>query len=494
MNPLDLAIMDVDQHISENNIMEVSSAFIKEPSTGNFDLNGLFSEQIFGELASPDRVYRKGYVDLHTKIIHPKLYGTLLSLNSLYLKIINGAEYAVFNKTTKDFELTDEDNENADTGITFFLNNAMNIVPKESGAIRRDTKVKIFLQNKDKLFIDKILVIPAGLRDYSDKNGRGEYDDINKLYMTVINISKALMDKMDDSKLFDPVIKTIQKKTLEIYEYIWNILDGKKGYIQSKYGARGVALGTRNVIGSTNMSAKSADDPSLLHSDEVLIPLYQAINMVKPILIHKLKLIFFNQVFNADTVQASLIDKDKYILSYHSVPLSEKQKFLASEKIEDMITAFKDDVVKHMPVTIKADDKKEYYLGLTYTYKDMVYYFRSKADLEKYLIDNNVVKSLAESNIKPLTYFEMFYIAIQTALPFYTLTTRFPVTGTGSIYPAKIQVATTTEFDSYKLTMVADMFTGEGQQVDLPRYPRQDVTPIAGMVVHPMSLKALGGD
>lgn len=495
MNPLNIAIMDVDKHVADNNLMEVTSAFIKEPSTGNFNLNGLFSEQIFGEIASPERIYRKAYIDLHTNIIHPKLYGTLLSLNSLYLKIINSVEFAVFNKSTNDFELSAEDVSGADTGITFFLNHVKNIVPKESGAIRRDTKVKIILQNKNKMFITKVPVLPAGLRDYKDTDGRGEYSDINKLYMTLINTSRVLIDKTEDSKLFDPVIRALQKKVLEIYEYIWNIADGKKGFIQRKYGARGVALGTRNVIGAAPMSASGTNDPALLHSDEVLIPLYQAINMVKPLVIHHLKSIFFNNVFNNDTVQASLIDKETKTLAYHSVALDEKQKFSSSDKIADMITAFRDDVVKHMPVVVEADDNKEYYIGLVYRKDDTVLYFRSKSDLEAQLSTDGNDVVIDDNYITPLTYFEMFYIAAQTAMPFYTLTTRFPVVGTGSIYPAKVQIATTTKFISARLRTATDIATGgNGRSLPLPRFPITDSPSINAMVPHPLSLAPLGGD
>ena len=65
--PFNFWIMDVNNYIFLNGLKEVKTQLIYEPSTSNFHPEGLYSEEIFGQIGSPQRVATLGYIDLHTK-------------------------------------------------------------------------------------------------------------------------------------------------------------------------------------------------------------------------------------------------------------------------------------------------------------------------------------------------------------------------------------------------------------------------------------------
>jgi hypothetical protein len=489
MDPLKISIMDVDDFVKRNNIQEVTSSFIKDPSTGNFDDKGLFSESIFGELASKDRLVQRGYIALNTKILHPRLYHVLIKIKSLYKDIINGLEYAIFDNELKDFVVTDTDDERAETGITFFLEHVEKLEPALTGAIRKDTSIKLFLQNKKNMFVDKLIVIPAGIRDFKNISGRDKYDDINKLYMTVINLSRTLKIKHTNSKMFDPVITALQSKINEVFSYILNIMDGKSGFIQEKYGSRGIALGTRNVISAANTAATSATSDAMLKSNEVMVPLYQFIHMYRPIIVYNLKNIFFNTIFNKDTLQASLIDKNNYKLNYYTIPLEEKNKFTASDKIIDAMHSFQDNIIKHEFVSCVTEDGELKYLYLTYKDKNNVYVVRSINELNS-LVENNTIKNLDKDKIRPLTYFEMYYLAACHTGDKYSTITRFPVAGPDSIFPAKVHIATTSRYEEINLIFLSNPSLFKTYY----RYPIYQSESIGSVSLHPCQLKPLTAD
>ncbi len=61
--------MDIPRFIEQRKILQVKSARI-EGRGGKLDSEGLFSEEIFGRVGSPNRKTTFGYIDLNVKIIH----------------------------------------------------------------------------------------------------------------------------------------------------------------------------------------------------------------------------------------------------------------------------------------------------------------------------------------------------------------------------------------------------------------------------------------
>src|SRR5574343_1376865 len=93
-NPFNVWILEADEYIRKNNIKEVTSPYIYQPSSTLLHPEGLFSEEIFGQIASVERYFRPGYIALNTKVFHPKLYLELIGLKKFYEDILTGTAYA----------------------------------------------------------------------------------------------------------------------------------------------------------------------------------------------------------------------------------------------------------------------------------------------------------------------------------------------------------------------------------------------------------------
>lgn len=83
-DPFNITILDPEEFIERKGCLPVTVHSMYEPSTSRFHPDGLFSEVIFGQVGTPERLTKRGYIDLHTTIITPHLYKQLLTLKGYY--------------------------------------------------------------------------------------------------------------------------------------------------------------------------------------------------------------------------------------------------------------------------------------------------------------------------------------------------------------------------------------------------------------------------
>ena len=84
--PLNIHLLDVDKFIREHGCKEVTSTFVHAPSSNQFHEAGLFSEQIFGNIADQKRLITFGYINLNCKIFAPHVFQIIQSLKMKRLK------------------------------------------------------------------------------------------------------------------------------------------------------------------------------------------------------------------------------------------------------------------------------------------------------------------------------------------------------------------------------------------------------------------------
>lgn len=492
MKPISIDIMDIDQFIVDRNLHEVTSTFLKETTTGNFDQEGLFSETIFGEIGSPHRITTHGFIELNTVVLHPMIFEIVKDMKSYYVDIMRGTQYAKWDTSISDLVKTDADDPKADTGYAFFMKYIDRIQWSESDSEIRKTRIKILKKNKKRWKVHRCIVIPAGLRDYREKNGRGEYDEINLSYRRILEMAATLKGSDTDSPIFDTVRWTVQRSVNEVFAYIWEMMSADNGFIQKKYGARSVARATRNVLVATEVTSTEDNPEARLKPDEVLLPLYQAIGAFMPLFKYYLTNIFFKPIFSPDSDQAGLIDPQTLGLKYVELTIEERQKFVASDKIESAIGAFRDEALRHLPAIAYGADKKQYYLYLVYRKDNNVYIGRNFKDMQALLKERGINDNLTPSDVRPMTWFEMYYHAGYVATQGKHVTvSRYPVTHHWSIFPAKVHLATTV---GYSKVGVSVLSSETGATVYFPRWPDLDSSSIDGLSVHPSQLKILGGD
>lgn len=490
-DPVNVAILDVPNFIRERRALPVTSTLTLEPSTNLFHAEGLYSETIFGPVGSPDRELLFGYIDLNTHIFNPKIFKLIIQLGGLYKDIMSGQAYAVFDPITKNFERVVGDPmevEGADTGYSFFCRhfNELSFATTESS--KRDERIEVIEQYRDRALFSQYLVEPAGLRDIAnDSSGRLVQDDVNGLYKSLILYARSI-PKGSQSTLYDPVRWQIQSKAQEIYEYIENFLDGKRGFIQGSFARRKVAMGTRNVITAATFFASSPEDPQLLKADDVQVGVYQTIKGLQPFTKYTYKALFGDAIFKRDAVsQVALSDIKTGKLIYTSISPTVRDMWTSSEGIEKMINSFRNTDLRKKPVLIRDTEGKQYALLLVYDEGDSIVLCRSIDDLEA-----KWPRKVDRTKLRPITYIEMFYLIAETiSMGRHAIVTRYPVIEQGSSYVAKIHVVSTTPSRSVEMV---DLLSPDQSSITLRQYPVLGTAYMDAMMVHPSKLAALGGD
>lgn len=489
LDPLNIWLMDVNAFIRENKCMPVTSVFIRETTTNEFKHDGLFSEDIFGQINTPDRLVRFGYIDLRTQVLHPLIYINIVKLKALYGEIMARKTYAVFNPETKEFERASEDTEDANTGYQFFMSHLYDLKFEKNQSLRHNEMVDVIERHQKLLTLFQCLVMPAGLRDLREDEGKPAADSINKLYSSLINYTLALPTTRTTSDIYDNVRFSIQKKLAEIYDYIFNMIEGKFGFFQRKYGSRNLALGTRNVVSTASMAALSPDDPQYLKMDEIKIPLFQACKMYTPLIIYNIRMLFLNEVFNITSDQVALIDPETNNLVYQPIDEDEKSRFLSSEGIEKMIDLFRDPEFRFTPVVVYNEEGKGYYLYMVYDDNEVVYLTRSVSEVINKI--NQEIGVYDPQKLRPLTYAEMFYIAaLRATSDKNSLITRYPAIEIGSEVPNRVHLISTNPARKVNLFSTMD----DEFWIMMPEYPIINNTFVDSLIPHPQILAGLGMD
>lgn len=381
--PVNVRIMDVDKFIKDSYCLPVSSHQVYEASSTRLHPEGLYSEEIFGEIGTPIRLTRFGYIDLRTTVFHPTIFTTLVELRSLYGEIMSGKTYAKMDESIDDFVVCTKDDPEAGTGYQFFMENFKRIKFKPTNSEKRNIKIRILQRYENLLTITKCLVLPAGIRDIEESDdGRVTSEEVNGVYQSVLSLSMAIPKELPTHPIFDSIRYKLQLKIVEVIDYLSSFFNGKRGFGQGKYMARKIAYGTRNVFTSAILEGSSPDDPRYLKHDETYVPLFQALKMFQPIIQYYLRVLFFNPIFAGNNTQVPVIDKTTGNLVYIEVSDIERNKYMTDDGLESYINQFINKDTRFNPVTIKDVHNNSYYIAMVYDDNNDIYLYRDKRDLE----------------------------------------------------------------------------------------------------------------
>lgn len=488
-DPLNIALFDIDKCIKDENLLEVTSEFIRESSTNKYHPDGLFSERIFGDVATTRRLTQGGYIKLNCKVFHPIIYQNLHALKRFYTEIMSGVSYAVWDGDLGDFVRADEMEEGADTGFTFFLKHFDHINFRKNTSIKRGDRVDVIEKFKKLRLIDKMYVAPAGLRDIKEEGSRVEKDSVNALYASLLRNARSMTKGADTNPLFDSVHYTIQKRVNEIYDQISNLVRGKGGFFEGKYSHRAVARGTRNVITATSMEAESPDSPQYHKVTETKVPLFQASKAAADHLVYWFKTLFYDQVINTTSENIAVINPDDYKLEYVTLDVKTKDMLTTTEGIEKTIDRFRDPFNRFKPVQIIID-KKPYYLFLCYDRVDKINIFRNLNEFKAELDSANI--PFEESKLRPLKMAELLYITAYSAYRgMHATTTRYPVTDEQSIFVSSAHLMTTAPARIVRLLQGP---VEDPTDLILPEFPIEGAKFVDALMLHPTRLKSLCAD
>jgi hypothetical protein len=411
----------------------VTSLDYYENTNGQLHEDGLFSVSIFGRVGDELRDERFSYIDLGASIFHPAIYKTLVQLKGLYQGILLGTTYARWDEAQKDFVAADE--LHGKTGYGFFMEHWRDIEFHRTRSPLRDIRLKLIDKYQDRAMLDKILVLPAGLRDIEvGDDGRPVVGEVNTFYRKLLAVSRTVADShaSHDSPSLNLPRQVMQQAFNDTYEFFTRMLEGKKGFVQNRWGGRRIASGTRNVISAMNGSTALLGGPRAPKYNDTIVGLYQAAIALLPISIFHLRTHYLDDIFALGDGKARLVDPKTLKGVITSVSSLAFDKWTTNEGLEKVISNYGELTTRKKAVMV--DD---YYMALIYRGPDGT--FRVFSDIDE------LPKHLSRKDVHPINYTELLYLSgYQVWNTYYGFVTRYPITGTGSTYPTSIYLKTTT--------------------------------------------------
>lgn len=469
-------------------IPQIKTLEIFSNKTNNFHPEGLFSVEYFGPVGSELRNRRLARIHLKDNYIHPILYHLIIKTSPWYEGIIKGTTYALWNDKEKIFEKSSI--EEGQTGFSFFMKHISQHRWVYTNSIKREFNIHLIekmIQDKTHLITD-LIVLPAGLRDYTiDKYGKPSEDEINGLYRKVLGYTIALGDNVSDVEVpyFDRIKASIQTGIYDVFLYIKSLLEGKSKFIQGKWLSRKTFNSTRNVASSYIEKAEHADDPKRLKFNEAAVGLYQFSKVLMPKTAYNMKAFLTRLGVFVENTNTAYLPNAKTLL-LEEINLEDMTKdydmFMSIDGVDKLIYNFSNSNIRHLPVEL---NKEKHYLLLIYDDGKYFKYIRSIDELPD---------GFDKKYVRPVTLTDLLYGVLKDEdSRYHGFITRYPITGYGSIYPAKIKLYTTTEMTTR--TELTDEWN-----VDSPdnrtyyNYPIKDLNFHETVNVHPTHNARLGLD
>lgn len=457
---------------------------IRQVNSSSFHESGLFSTATFGRVGSKERDQTFSYINLNTTIFHPLYYRELCKLKSLYEGILTSNKYAIFDEKEKDFILSDPIE--GRTGYLFFMKHFDQLEFKRNESKKRDGRIDFLEKYRDTCTYDRVMVLPAGLRDITENSmGRETEGEINPYYRRIIGASNSLVTNRTDTSLTDTSRAGIQTGFNNVFNHLASVLkgnSGKGGFIGGKWGKRGIATGTRSVITSVSTATKELGSDTSFGFNNSAVGILQAAKAQSPLVQHSV-LKITSTIFEG--TRATLIDKNTLESEQAQVSSDDVDIWTTPTGIEKIINAFKTPSFRTQPCVVGSD----YYLALVWlgVVDGKPAYRIVKGGDE---IPEEFKKA---GTLRPITYVELIYLSRLNEWKndvYYV--SRYPITGDDSIYPSYCFIRTTVDSETrYTLSDNWDIIEDSkaGAYPILENASFQD-----SLSVHPARLPGLGGD
>lgn len=429
--PFNVEILQLDKNKLAH-LKPVTSLDYYETAGGDLHEDGLFSVSIFGRVGEEIRDKRFSYIDIKTQIFHPVIYNALCKLKGLYRGILAGTDYAVWDPIEKNFKAADE--LSGQTGYHFFMSHWKELeFPGNKSGIR-DSRIQLVEKYRDRAVVDKILVMPAGLRDIEvGDDGRTVVGDINTYYRKIIAISRTIAstDHVNETRSLNLPRHLLQQTFNDVYSTIEQMLTGKKGFLQSKWGSRRVFNGTRNVITAMDTSTEYLGGPNAPKYTDTIVGLYQGIKSLLPVTIHLLKTGYLANIFASGNGYATVVDPTTFKSVSVKLASDTYDRWTTVEGLEKVISSYGEQSLRAKPVMVDG-----YYMALIYIGPDKTFKVFHSID--------ELPEGFDRKYVRPINLCELIYLSGYMKWNDYVaFVTRYPVTGTGSCYPSTLYVKTT---------------------------------------------------
>jgi hypothetical protein len=429
--PFNIYLLILNDHNAKS-LPQIKAMDNFDGKTRNFHPQGLFSTEIFGKVGDERRNRRYAHIDMKVPVLHPVIFKALSDLKKLYVEIMSGSSFANWDKEKKDFIKSDPGE--GDTGYEFFMSHIEELVFEERKSTKRQFNIKLVQKYKGRYSMNKLIVMPAGLRDFEiDDNGKPTDNEINTFYRLVMSMANLIAPgaMKTNPESIDRTRFNMQLVFNNLYDYIINLVEGKKKFFLDKFCSRKVFNGTMNVITSTSNSIDVLNDPNNISSKNTIVGLYQFLKATLPISMYHIRSGFLSKVFVGYNSPAILVNKKTLKKEMVNIDPAYFDDWMTDEGIEKTIARFGEEDLRHLPLSIGA-----YYIGLIYIGPDKTYAILQDID--------DLPKDRSRKDVRPITFCELLYLSVYKIAPDSPLfVTRYPITGFGSIYPSMCYLKTT---------------------------------------------------
>lgn len=431
MNPTNITLLD-PKKIVPGVFKPIITTDTFEGMTQNLNDEGLFSVDIFGRMGSKERDDTEAFIQTKLFIFNPTYFRALVQTKSLYLGIMKGSEYAIWDNSAKDFiksNILD-----GQTGYSFFIKHFKDIVLSTTDSYRRKTNVKLLDKFKEIALTDKVLVVPAGLRDIQfEPSGAVTEPELNELYRKLMFKTRVVSTgnpEDGESSIYDTVRWGLQAAFNEIDNYLFDLFEGKGGLFQKKVATRGVVSGTRNVITARKVNRTNLREGNNVDPNSTDIGLLQALLAYQYVCVNAVITKYIENIFTPGSQTAKLVDMKTKEYDYVEVPSETVEKWTTASGLGKLFNGFANVAVRNKPIIISGR-----YLALVYDDgKDVCVL----SDI------NDLPADKDKKKVNPITYAELFYLSCHSIIEEQIgQVTRYPITGIGSIFPTRPNLITT---------------------------------------------------
>ena len=417
-NHLLVEVLDIDKFIKVNECKEIDNpVFFTRDNTPTS--TGLLSNEIFGVTFS-DRSGIFAYIDLATYFIDPSCCKAWFNTDPMVKRIIHKDGKFIINARGYF-----EENDSGNNGLDWLRKNISKVKFKSSDreSIKRDIRVRYLELNRNRMFINKFLVIPPFYRDTnsaSSRKGTVGVGKINKLYQQLI--VSANMIRSTEEFGFDmsgPTQGRTQEVLIAIYDWFCGTnnasinkdeegtgISGKFGVLRRANMSKTSNYAARLVISAPELKAHKKDE-MMVNFDYSALPLSAAIACFAPFIQYHVRRFFENEFVG--TEQYATVDSSgKVVYKIPKDPLIEFSDDRIKTEMERFIHGYNNRII---PIKVPMEDGSKAYMVFKGTYQSA---------------GNQEIKETITT--RRLTWLDVLYqAACEVAKDHMVLITRFPV-------------------------------------------------------------------
>ena len=427
-----LSPLDPNKLIKYNDLKEVTDPVAFDNSNSPSP-NGLLSNQIFG-IVKEERAGTFAYIDLHEDFIHPLHYKIWCKTESKVKQVVHGANTF---KVNSQGEL--EPDPNGDSGVKFLKKNIDKLT---FGHGKRVNNIQFLRKNKDTMFINKFIIIPAYYRDVNTDQAKLGIGEINKLYQSLLIAVRALKESSDYGlSLSDATRGRVQEILVQIYDWFGSgttisgvetggNLPGKFGVIKRANMSKTADYSTRLVISAPQLKVENMDD-LMVDTEHAALPLASACVNFYPYILFYIRRFFEEEFSGKSTYSVIPRGSDKIV----ELPLKDWQIFYSDTNIKKEIDRFIHGYSnRFIPIEVPVDHKDKFYMVLKGRHV-------SKQDY----LDKNYDNSMPIQE-RYMTWCDLLYIAAcEVSKNKTVLITRYPIDSYYNQFPTKVVISSTKE-------------------------------------------------